>query len=101
MNIYRVYGAFLRNVIEVGDSINFLAEPKPEDRIQYVRLEEQKFNLTKEIEYSGNVVTAHKLSQYRKVFTTVRLVDKSSTWLSALLQQDIKTKESLYEIDGA
>lgn len=101
MNIYRVYGAFLRNVIEVGASTNFLAKNKPEGKIQYVHLEEQKFTLTKEIEYSENIVTAHKLSQYRKTFSSVRLVERSATWLSELVQQDIRAKERLYETNGA
>lgn len=96
IDILDAYLLSIETVLSVGNSVSSLelVEP-PEKRVAFVRLEKQPFELSEDIEYYTNVVTAHKLTQYRNKIHNIKLEEDVKTWLDVLVVNDKKERERI------
>ena len=92
MIVKKTYFDTLADVVKSIVTLTPAQEAKP---IRYVRLEENKFVLTKEIDMHTQVVTAHKLSQYLNPKYSVRLDDSVECWFDWLLDGNINELEAI------
>lgn len=96
LDILDVYLTSARSILSVGKNINILdtVEDAPEP-VAYIKLKEQPFIVSEDVEYFTKVVTAHKLTQYRNKIHTVSLEEDIETWLDALIEEDIDRERIL------
>lgn len=85
MGTYQIYQAINNSTIELIESFNPIAPPEIKERISYVRLEENPFHLTDETAAVRDLVTAHKLKQYKNRFKTIKLEENIEVKLDKLL----------------
>ena len=85
MGTYELYKVMYNDLLELMKSSNGITPPKEPESVDYVRLVENPFKLTSEMAASENVVTAHKLSQYRNKFRSIKLESATDPWLKKLV----------------
>lgn len=96
MDILKVYEVKLDTILKAAKSLEVLTElDVPEKDIDYVHLQPQSFVLSDKIEYYTNVVTAHKLSQYKNRLYSIKLKESIDVWLDILIQEDIERRSAL------
>lgn len=85
MNEVLIRKIYFNMLYEVINSITILHPIKTDKPVRYVRLEENMFILTEEIQKPAQVVTAHRLSQYINNKYSVRLDNSVECWLDWLI----------------
>lgn len=95
-DILDVYLVSAQSILSIGRSINILdTVDGTTEPVAYVKLKEQPFIVSEEVEYFTNVVTAHKLSQYKNKIHTITLEENIETWLDALIEDDISKERTI------
>lgn len=98
IDVLEVYRVSSRTILSLGQNILALTLVENEKPEAYIRLENQPFVLSDDIEYHTKVVTAHKLSQYVNRIHKIRLEDDIETWLDILIQDDIEDRERIINL---
>lgn len=83
LQVKKVYFNTLSNVI---NSLVLVTPPDAEKNVRYIRLEENPFVLSTEVDQHTQVVTAHKLSQYLNPKYSVRLDESVECWLDWFIE---------------
>lgn len=96
MDVLDAYLVSTKTILSIGKNICALDPVQSEaEKVAYVKLQEQPFELSEEIEYYTQIVTAHKLSQYVNRIHTIRLEEDIETWLDVLIASDIADRERI------
>lgn len=88
MDLFSAYRALNQVVLDVIKSTNKLEPVKEDVKVESIRVEERPILLTENSFISGNVITAHNLSQYQNNFYKLNVEDNVHSALEELLAID-------------
>lgn len=89
MELIEAFQTLNRATLDVLKQTNVITLHEEQvDDTPYIRAVDKKFILTESIKRHSKVVTAHDLSQYKNIFSSIKIEDKIASWLDALLEDE-------------